>query len=293
MSSPLRAIVQDELLQVIATAFVALTLFGFVLAADNFLVKMLASTGEAVVCTDPNDPATCSTSMMQAAQTRLGALGGRSSQLLTNMEEVSLNIGNQASRGVFCSFLGVGYTLVNCSPLNAFRGAVTNAAFATSMALADTYAQQFLLSLAQSFSFTFLVPLGLLMRCFKVSRKAGGALVAIGFGFYAVYPTVIMATDSLLHGAAAPDAPPIEDYTAIAGRECDPYETEVAASLADHMRYGSYITNFGLSYGITYFVIVRVLFLSILNLIITLGFIRAFAHVIGSDIDLSGLARIS
>jgi hypothetical protein len=46
-------------------------------------------------------------------------------------------------------------------------------------------------------------------------------------------------------------------------------------------------------YKMSYLVLVRTLFLSVLNLIITLAFIRAFAHMLGSEIDVSTLARIS
>ena len=70
-------------------------------------------------------------------------------------------------------------------------------------------------------------------------------------------------------------------------------ESEVAVSLQQFNDYSGQITDFDLTESIAYFVLVRVLFLSILNLIITLGFIRALAHVIGSDIDISALARIS
>ena len=59
------------------------------------------------------------------------------------------------------------------------------------------------------------------------------------------------------------------------------------------MNYASTLTDFSRSENLAYIVLVRIIFASILNLIITLGFIRAFAHIIGSEIDISALARIS
>jgi hypothetical protein len=200
----------------------------------------------------------------------------------------SEQLGNEASKGVFCNFLGVGFTLVNCGQYNAFRGGLTTASFAAMAALADNYAQQFLLSLITYSAFQFILPLGLFLRCFKVSRRAGGALIAIGFGFYTVYPAVIVADQNLLHGSN-PSAPsPVPKVST-----CDPRETDSGASLNQFMGYAAQLTDFSLAYNLTYFVLVRTVFLSILNLIITLGFIRAFAHIIGSDIDVSALARIS
>jgi hypothetical protein len=74
---------------------------------------------------------------------------------------------------------------------------------------------------------------------------------------------------------------------------CKPTETNVETSLSQFTGYGSQLTEFSQSEKMASFVLVRVLFMSILNLIITLAFIRAFAHMIGSDIDVSALARIS
>lgn len=289
----LRAIVQDEVLQVIATGAIALALLGVNGAVDVYMVDMLKATNATVTCTDPTNASTCDKSMMGEANSVLAGLQSQAGGLLLNIGDVSTEIGKEASRGVFCNFLGVGYTLVNCSQLNAFRGGMTTAAFATSTALADTYAQQFLLSLARAFAFTFLLPIGLFLRCFKISRQAGGALIAIGFGFYTAYPAVIVATDRLLHGSSPPTPYTIRNFESVAGGVCDPMQVSVQNSYGKYNRYAIYISEFQLTENLAYFSLVRVLFTSILSLIITLGFIRALAHIIGSEIDVSALARIS
>ncbi|VVC02622.1 Uncharacterised protein [Candidatus Burarchaeum australiense] len=276
----LRSILRDEMLQVLATGFIALTLIGMQVAVDDFLVRALgAASGQ-----DYADIG----SAMGAASSRVSALADATAASLASMSDASVKIGDEASKGIFCNFLGTGFTLVNCSPLNAFRGSLTSAGFATSVALADTYAQMFILSLAQSFSFTFLIPLGIFLRCFKVSRQAGGALIAIGFGFYTVYPIVILATDSFLHGAV-----PHNPVAIPQPGTCDPAEADNQNALGAFRDYSNSLTDFNVVQPNAYYSIVRVLFMSILNLIITIGFIRTFAHIIGSEIDVSALARIS
>ena len=104
-----------------------------------------------------------------------------------------------------------------------------------------------------------------------------------------MYPAVILTTDNLLHGSGPPAGPP--DLPIVGA--CDPMETSVATSLSEFRDYGDDLISYVRMKNMAYFVLVRVLFLSILNLIITLSFIRAFAHMIGSDIDVSALARIS
>jgi len=276
----LRAVLQDELLQILATGAIALTLVGTQMVVDEYVVATLQASGAA---------GSNINGVMDAAAAKLSALGAGAGSALQKMQDVSMELGKQASKGVFCNFLGVGFSLSNCSPFNAYRGSLTAAAFTTTVALSDTYAQSYLLSLARAYGFTVLIPLGLLLRCFKLSRAAGGALIAVGFGFYTVYPAVILATDNLLHGSGAPAGPP--DLPIVGS--CNPMETSVSKSLAEFTDYGDQLTAYATMKAMAYFVLVRVLFLSILNLIITLGFISMFAKMIGSEIDVSALARIS
>jgi len=279
----LRAVLQDELLQIIATGAIALTLVGTQLVVDEYVVAVLKGTGSG---------AADISGALDAASNQLGLIQTETIKTLENFQNVSMTLGQEASKGVFCNFMGTGFTISNCSPFNAYRGSLTAAAFTTTVALSDTYAQSFILSLVRAYAFTIIIPLGLLLRCFKASRSAGGALIAIGFGFYTVYPVVILATDNLLHGTTPKTPPAIPTVVDVVGK-CDPMETDVFFSLTQFNEYGDALTSYVLAKNLIYFVLVRVLFLSILNLIITLSFIRAFAHMIGSEIDVSALARIS
>ncbi|MFA6907983.1 MAG: hypothetical protein WC263_04105 [Candidatus Micrarchaeia archaeon] len=279
----LRAILQDELLQILATGAIALTLVGTQAVVDGYVAATLHASGAS---------GTGIASAMDAAAAKISELEGQASHTLSGMEDVTNALGTEASRSVYCNFMGVGFSLNNCSPLNAYRGSLTAAAFTTTVALSDTYAQGFLLSLARAYAFSILIPLGLILRCFKASRMAGGALIAVGFGFYTVYPVVILATDNLLHGDQSVAPMPSASHIPLVG-QCDPQEPKVDNARSDFVSYGEQLTSYSLIYGISYQMLVRILFMSVLNLIITLGFIRTFAHMIGSDIDVSSLARIS
>ena len=191
----IRPIIQDEGLQVLATGAVLLSIVGVNMFIDGYMVSALG------VATGGSTSYAGITNAMDAAANTLSGMEGKASAMYTQFESTSNDLGREASKGIYCSFLGVGFSLVNCSPFNAFRGSITTAAFATSAALADVYAQEALLSLARNAAFAFFIPLGLFFRCFKTSRQAGGALIAIGFGFYTAYPIMIVATENLLHGS--------------------------------------------------------------------------------------------
>jgi hypothetical protein len=274
-----RPIIRDEIFQVIATGAVLLGIGGIITFTDEYLKNSIEfASGQ--LYSDISGA-------LDVSINKLNNLEGQASSLFNALIHQSRAVGNEASKGVFCNFLGVGYSLVNCNPINVFRGTLSLSSFAVFAGISDITAQKAILSFARNLSFTLLIPLGLFLRCFKFTREAGGALIAIGFGFYFVYPLSIIATDSLLHknipsGSSLPDI-----------GQCNPYETDPGVGLGQVLRYAYRLSDFNLVSEYVYLIIVRIIFSSILNIMITLTFIRAFASFIGSEIDVSSLARIS
>jgi len=280
----LRPILNDELFQILATAVVLLSIVALNVTIDEYVVSAVGSAGGL-----PSAPSNI-TGAMDLAMQNLRGLEQNATQLLSGLGKTNSLLGAEASRSIFCNMKGVGFTLTNCSPLNAFRGSLVPPSIATAAALADIYAQMALLSLARQASFSMIIPLGLLLRCFKLSRNAGNTLIAIGFGFYTAYPIAIVATNSMFHGNPPPAVPVINMMD---GKECDPQETSIPKAQRFITDRAWDFTDFAMVWQTAYFILVRVLLCSILSLIITLGFIRVFAKLIGSELDVSSLARIS
>ena len=318
------AMIGDEVLQVLATGVVAILLIGVQLNVDGYLSNAFLATGAPLPPSCTGNKIGCTN---EIAYNKLTDLHLES--VFTGLQDSSTWLGQQASRGIYCNLLNVGFTLSNCGQLNAFRGSLTMSSFAVMTAIVDVYAQQFLLTLARNYAFSLIIPLGLFFRCFKMSRQAGGALIAIGFGFYTAYPLTIIAMSNLLTGFG-PSNPPImpePQYTGVPSvggsgngechgpggcsshnndgascraapgctwfGECDPYETNTDVSRAQYDDFAGRLTAPSVAQGLTYLVLVKGIFMSILNLIVTLGFIRMFAHLLGADIDVSSLARLS
>ena len=278
----IRAMLQDELLQVGASGAMLLIIAGVALEVDGYVVSAMKAA-------DPNGTYTDMTSALDSANAVVFANTQMASAVYDAAHSTSMAIGSEGSKNLFCTFLGVGYSLNNCSPINAFRGSLTTAGFVASAALSDLFAQQALISLARNLAFTFFIPLGLFLRCFKASRRAGGALIAIGFGFYTAYPVATVATEKMLQANVALPSPNVFPDVP----SCDPSETDNNIARAYIQNYATSLSNFGNTESIVYNLVVRVVFASAFNLLVTLAFIRAFAQMIGSDIDVSALARIS
>jgi len=307
----IRGMLKDELLQVMVSGAMLLILAGVAIEVDNYMVSIMLASG----ATGVNGIA----GAMGAANSVLSDNIGIASGIYDDAKNTAVNIGKEGSKSIYCTFLGVGFSLNNCGQLNAFRGSMTTAGFVASTALSDLYAEQALLSLAQAMAFTFFIPVGLFFRCFKFSRMAGGALIAIGFGFYTVFPVVTVATDKLLNGDTMRYAPALvhnPDYdehwpkimelrgirryipngaaSAIPEvPDCDPRETDNNLARKTVVNFAEKLSSGIVAENVTYNLMVRVIFSSIFALMVTLVFIRSFAKMIGSDIDVSSLARIA
>ena len=71
------------------------------------------------------------------------------------------------------------------------------------------------------------------------------------------------------------------------------YNTDAGIPRKQFNDYALAVTDPRATQGLTYLVVVKVIFLSILSLVLTLGFVRGLAHLLGSEIDVGSLARIS
>jgi hypothetical protein len=299
----LRAIVQDEFFQVIATAAVAVILVGTQglvvdnLGVDNYLSAIAFGAHSAYGSSSSMMGDANSILYTQLINNNIGTSSdGSKSTVIGGLSSAVQYDSNQASKSGFCNFLGIGYVLANCASYNSYAGALTTPLILAYMSLADLFAQMFLLSLAYSYGFSVLIPLGLFLRCFKASRGAGGALIAIGFGFATVYPTVIVAMyDALGASGAAPDLSLLSGGSSslTGATDCDVSQSDVDTVRGTYENYGNRLTNFGIVEQMANVILIQVIFMSILDLIITLAFIRMLAHAIGSEIDVSTLARIS
>ena len=281
-----RPMLQDELIQVLITGALLLCIIAVSSLVNDYMKFALVSANNTSVMSD----SITVTGAMNTASETLKNLDGNVSAIYFGIEGASNDLGKEASKSIFCNFKGVGFTLVNCSPLNAFRGALMPAGFAASAAIMDLYAQRLILSFARYTAFAVIIPVGLLFRCFKFSRAAGNALIAIGFGFYTVYPLSIVATDKLLHGSN-PSSSSFKNF--MKNKECDPQITSTPQSRGYVLDRARDMIEFDRVNSTVYVITVRVVLASVLNLIITLGFIRSFARILGSELEISSLARIS
>lgn len=278
----LRGIIYDETVHLLAAAVVLLAIVSLTVALNNtYAPALLRAAGGG---------AGGETLGGQAMQ-MLNGIGNDLSSSFNGFREVNENLGKSASKSVYCTFFGAGYSLVACSTLNMLRGTTVQAMVALGGAISDISAEKLLLQLAQMYAFSLLLPIGLFLYAFKFTRAGGAALIAVAVGFYIVHPLTIVFFEAML----------MPQVQSVGGQQwggaanvdtqvsCDPFEQSLGQIEAERAQLASP----QLMEHVIFLAIVRAVFATIVRLMITLAFIRAFASLLGSEIDVSALSRIS
>lgn len=201
-------------------------------------------------------------------------------------------VGDQSSQSGMCNMLGIGFTIAGCSSWGILRtpaGQMLNAAGFASM---DLQAERILLEAAKSIALPLLLPLGVLLRSIYFTRQAGSTLIALAISLYFIFPTMIIA------GQAAGDAFLFKNpkySTGIdpdtAGYECDPFDPEIddLISQMDGIVKGKPSKD----EKIIFFVVGKFMLMTALSLTATLTAVRGIGHVLGTEINVMSIARLS
>ncbi len=143
--------------------------------------------------------------------------------------------------------------------------------------LALLLTEEVLLDFFRLVMFKYILPLGVLMRTFPLTRVAGSTIIAVAIGAYIIYPLSIIYSAQLYNSFKA---------VAVPGQPGNPMMDMVVGPIfwnidAPIQAIGSMMRNF---------VIVTACFL--VTVVITFSSIRSLAGVLGGDPDLFGLARL-
>jgi len=300
----LKTIARDELYQILATALLIGAIVALLYFADNSFKDIGAALGA------PPD----ATSLQDAATGMLQNNLDYTKQVAGAARKLTVAIGEVSTRSAYCSMLGVGYSVSSCTAINALRSPLSQLYSALTIAILDFQSEILLLKLGSGFFATALLPIGVFFRAFRITRPAGGALIAISLGFFIILPASVLFSELMVTSAldqaefssirvalsnpnyVAPlnhERTLAPDYYTIGASstklDCDAYNP----ALADAMEITNAISEPSFFEPIVFLVVIRAVFMTAFNLLVTLTAIRWMAGILGTDIDVSSLARLS
>jgi len=243
------------------------------------------------------------------------------------MERISEGVGKAGSFSYFCSSLAVaGFFISPCREVGDTQQSLALGITALSTAAGAMQAQMLLLNVAGPM-FILLLPFGIVLRSFSYTRRAAGAMIALAVGFFVVYPLMIVVDYELVKGVSYTPSPSCPTTQCGFDEKCDvstgmcttwlslrtmpdfpPAPSIPSDPLQGQKCLGIYAGNNPPNYDpngyveklvspdfyipLAFWVIIVSLLLPLMNLLVTLTFIKWLAGLMGSEIEVAGLARL-
>jgi len=287
----LKMLARDELFQIFATAIILAIAVSVIYSLNSNTILSALSTAvggtSGVLQTDANT----------VTEKNLAILKGFSG----NLTGLISNVGEQASKSGYCSYLGIGYSVALCGGYNAARGALSNALTSVSLAIADMQAQLVILELANNYMVFYLLPLGIFLRSFRPTRGAGGVLIALTLGFFIVFPFAMLLGEKMVQTALGNmESKGVVSDVWVKNEHESSYIGDIKLDCKQYYEKEGEVVSFMqtirgslFSEPILFRTIIHSVLMTILNLMITLTFIKWMAGFLGSEIDVYALVRIS
>ena len=137
-------------------------------------------------------------------------------------KEVSLE-GSKVSQ---CNLMGIGYSVSACGGYSVIVPAFSMSGNIISIAISELSSMQRLIAVSNAYALVLLLPFGIILRTFKVTRGAGGFLIAVAISMHLLLPLGIVFNDILWDTFLAD--PLADEYTNVPDvvvLECNPADT--------------------------------------------------------------------
>jgi voltage-gated potassium channel Kch len=281
----LQILAKDELHQILVLALLMLLLFG----TDNFLNGI--SETSAFTLEQPT--------LQDAAVASLDETMDSLSDLLTDrMASADRSIIEESSKVSSCYIVGGGYSVTSCGGYSMLSAPLSMGGSIVGYAIAEAAAIKKLILIAQQAAFTFILPLGIILRTFRFTRGAGGFLIAFAISLYILVPGGIVFVELLEEEfdyylsdvSENPDVEgiyrePMEDISVSGCNPGDPWG-DVGGGAAD-----TYESMRTVLKQYLYVVLVKATLGPVLSLLLFVGGLRALTALFGAPVDVSAIAR--
>ena len=277
------AVAKEELMQVVALGVMIALFFG-----TNGLINSISTNQDLVVQAH-------STTLQQAAKSQIdSAIGGISGQF-NIIAENDQKVSTEASSASSCSIMGTGYTVSYCGGFTMLASPLSMSGSAVGFAIGELSAIKRLIAIAEAAALPLLLPAGIILRTFKLTRGAGGLLIAVAISMHILLPLGVLFNEIIAKSFFDSTDPLVASY------KNTPTTLDIscsdAASLIQFQGTGeknaveAYSALRGDIKKYLYQIIVRGTVGPILSLIIMTMGIRSISALAGSEIDITPISR--
>jgi len=282
---------KDEMYQLIVTA----VLVAILISTDSYFQSVSTNLG------DVYSGQSQSNSMQFLALESLNNTINNESLALNKTRAFASSVGHFATESYYCNLLGSGMFVSTCGAYGTLLPPLSIISQLLSTAMAELSSLYLLVSVGLGYSFNFLLPVGLFMRTFKITRGAGGLLISFAISLYFVVPISILVINSV-----------IEDYSIDNGMSISSISLNVDSckdkevTINNRNKVVSALDEFVVEVEnnnvptspdqverFTFFFLISSTFLTVITILIFLLSLRSLTSVMGAEVDVSALGKLA
>ncbi len=281
----LQILAKDELHQLVVLAVLMLLLFG----TDNIL------NGISQTSTFTLEQATLQDAAVASLNETLDQL---SHMLSYNIADADRAIVKESSKISSCYIMGGGYSVTACGGYSMLSAPIAMAGSLIGYAIAEAAAIKKLILIAQTVAFTFILPLGIILRTFRFSRGAGGFLIAFAIAMYLLIPGGIVFVELLEEEfdyylsevSENPEAEgiyldPLEDISISGCNPGNPWGDVGGGAVSTYNSMRLSLKQY------IYLMLIKATLGPVLSLLLFIGGLRALTTLFGAPVDVSAITR--
>ncbi|MBI5046620.1 hypothetical protein HZC07_02715 [Candidatus Micrarchaeota archaeon] len=277
----LQMMVKEEFFQLIVAALLVAVLFG----ANGLINKISTNSAFTQGGSDLQSVAVSTIDNTTINMTRAFNLIGAADK----------NISIEASKASSCSVQQIGFSMSGCGGFTMLSTPLSMAGGITGFALGELGAMKRLLVLSQNFALLLLLPVGILLRTFKITRGAGGLIIAIAISLHIMLPASIVFNSMMsatffesTEPTAAAASQAYKGQPTFNGLECQAQDSGIQNENAAVSSYNLLRADLR---KYLYVILIEATLGPVLALLVTMASIRALSAVAGAEVDISAISR--
>lgn len=269
----------------------------FQLVALGVLMIALVGTDSLLngISTSPAFREGSAATMQESAKNMINTSIAEMNDILTNVRNLDKSASVEGSKAGQCNIMGMGYSVSGCGSYSMLATPISMSGGIIGFAIGELSAMLKLISIAEKYALQLLLPLGIVLRTVKLTRGAGGLLIALGVAMYIMLPAGIIFIEMM--GAkflASPDAADYTGGTSVNLGECNPSnamaqtggqtDNEINVINAFHQMKAAIR-------GYLFKALIKATLGPVVALLMMVTSIKALTSVAGAEVDVSAISR--
>ncbi len=309
----LQMMAKEEIYQVIAVGLLVVILLG----ADGLLNA---------ISVDPTFKGEEAT-MQNAALLSISNTQDQLSSYFNGVIALDNKVAQESAKGFNCNIMQVGYSISGCGGFSMLSPPLSMAGSILGFAIGELAAIAKLIEISSTYSLALLLPAGILLRTFKVTRGAGGLLIALGISMHILLPMGILFMDILGNNflsygdtdySVAGIPPDIDDpyhdapTVSLTDFECDPSDSgssfsdiigwftnpiggieELIQGNNEDKAVAVYLAMRASMKAYLYVALIKATLGPAISLLMFISGLRAMTSLAGAEVDVSALAKVA